>query len=105
MKASSESGLCALTISRGTTEVIRGAAISSLHYRGRNPGRKQSGQKWKRAVTRREKTRKRTLASSDSRDGCALPSYLSEGPSGYPTVRHFLTTCSLSADEAALISV
>src|SRR5664279_1440943 len=106
MKASSESGLCALTISWGTADVIR--RTFSLHYlrrwrlrmkgRGRQEIEKKKGKgrppdwvvNWEATVG------DHPVSAYD-----ALPCIF--GRSVNPTVRCFLTTCSLPADEAALI--
>src|ERR1035437_3109887 len=107
MKASSESGLCALTISWGATGVIRGTF--SLHYEGletadggdgkaRNPKEKRE-----RAAIRLGRELGSNVGDHPVSAYDALPCIF--GRSVNPTVQCFLTTCSLPADEAALIVV
>src|ERR1035441_9862854 len=107
MKASSESGLWALTISWGATGFIREPSVYTtrgwrLRMEGRIPVEKQK-KKGKGRPPDWVVNWEATVGDHPVSAYDALPCII--GRSVNPTVRCFLTTCSLPADEAALIVV
>src|SRR5271157_5221636 len=99
MKASSESGLWALTISREATEVICGTTHPVYNSAARRPshGNEKRGRKVKGRPSLRHVNRKPCWRSSDLRfTRCAA-----NRPHQNPIAQNFPLPCSPDADEAA----
>jgi len=109
MKASSESGLWALVISRGQTEGIVLKATLSYNTRFSRQeeiqGREKYKAKWERAVIRVSQTEKILLAAIVLHITCSALKTSDQGIPMNPTVQVFRTACLLHADETALFVV